>query len=114
MDFEEIAAHFGYSLGIGAIPVKRFSCRAGSAKDAMAGKVDKDIVLLERRLRHFVPKLSAPDRKDRRKTGGADPELSNAAIAQAGTLQQRQSRGTSRSRLLLTRISRHPSAAIRI
>jgi ribonuclease R len=24
MDFEEIAAHFGYSLGIGAIPVKRF------------------------------------------------------------------------------------------
>jgi len=25
MDFEEIAAHFGYSLGIGAIPIKRFS-----------------------------------------------------------------------------------------
>ncbi|HEY7304194.1 MAG TPA: VacB/RNase II family 3'-5' exoribonuclease [Bryobacteraceae bacterium] len=24
MDFEEIAAHFGYSLGIGAIPVKKF------------------------------------------------------------------------------------------
>src|SRR5271170_8240863 len=24
MEFEEIAAHFGYSLGIGAIPVKRF------------------------------------------------------------------------------------------
>ncbi len=25
MDFEEIAAHFGYSLGIGAIPVKKFA-----------------------------------------------------------------------------------------
>ncbi len=25
MDFEEIAAHFGYSLGIGALPVKRFA-----------------------------------------------------------------------------------------
>jgi len=25
MEFEEIAAHFGYSLGIGAIPVKKFS-----------------------------------------------------------------------------------------
>src|SRR6266849_3420877 len=25
MEFEEIAAHFGYSLGIGAVPVKRFA-----------------------------------------------------------------------------------------
>ena len=25
MEFEEVAAHFGYSLGVGAIPVKRFS-----------------------------------------------------------------------------------------
>src|ERR1039457_2095471 len=24
MEFEEVAAHFGYSLGVGAIPVKRF------------------------------------------------------------------------------------------
>jgi ribonuclease R len=27
MEFEEIAAHFGYSLGIGAIPVKRFAMK---------------------------------------------------------------------------------------
>ena len=36
MEFEEIAAHFGYSLGIGAIPVKRFGItdkhRDGSKK----------------------------------------------------------------------------------
>jgi ribonuclease R len=44
LDFEEIAAHFGHSLGVGAIPVKRFSVvdrrRDGS-------KVRRDIVLAE-------------------------------------------------------------------
>jgi ribonuclease R len=42
MDFEEIAAHFGYSLGIGAIPVKRFPV---AQKRRDGGKVRKDIVL---------------------------------------------------------------------
>jgi ribonuclease R len=44
MEFEEIATHFGHSLGIGAIPVKKFSVvdrrRDGS-------KVRRDIVLAE-------------------------------------------------------------------
>jgi ribonuclease R len=44
MDFEEVAAHFGYSLGGGAVPVKRFSVvdrrRDGS-------KVRRDIVLAQ-------------------------------------------------------------------
>ena len=47
MDFEEVAAHFGHSLGVGAIPVKRFSVvdrkRDGSKKR-------RDIVLAESRL----------------------------------------------------------------
>ena len=42
MDFEEIAAHFGYSLGIGAIPVKRFSV---VQKRRDGRKTRKDIVL---------------------------------------------------------------------
>jgi ribonuclease R len=42
MDFEEIAAHFGYSLGIGAIPVKRFPI---SQRQRDGRKVRKDIVL---------------------------------------------------------------------
>ena len=42
MEFEEIAAHFGYSLGIGAIPVKRFPV-AEQRRDGR--KVRKDIVL---------------------------------------------------------------------
>jgi ribonuclease R len=42
MDFEDLAAHFGYSLGIGALPVKRFS----SVKRTRDGrKVRKDVVL---------------------------------------------------------------------
>ena len=42
MDFEEIAAHFGYSLGVGAIPVKKFSM-ADRRRDGR--KVRKDLVL---------------------------------------------------------------------
>jgi ribonuclease R len=42
MEFEEIAAHFGYSLGIGAMPVKRF---AAVERRRDGRKVRKDIVL---------------------------------------------------------------------
>ncbi len=42
MDFEEIAAHFGHSLGVGAIPVKRFAM-VDRRRDG--GKVRRDIVL---------------------------------------------------------------------
>ncbi len=42
MEFEEIAAHFGYSLGIGAIPVKKFAV-ADKRRDGR--KVRKDIVM---------------------------------------------------------------------
>ena len=41
MEFEEIAAHFGYSLGVGAIPVKKF---AVTDKRRDGRKVRKDIV----------------------------------------------------------------------
>ena len=36
MEFEEIAAHFGYSLGVGAIPVKRFAI-ADKRRDGAKG-----------------------------------------------------------------------------
>jgi len=42
MEFEEVAAHFGYSLGIGAVPVKRFPV-VDRKRDGR--KVRKDIVL---------------------------------------------------------------------
>lgn len=42
MEFEEIAAHFGYSLGVGAIPVKRFPV-VERGRDGR--KVRKDVVM---------------------------------------------------------------------
>ena len=42
MDFEEIATHFGYSLGIGALPVKKFAVKE---RRRDGGKVRKEIVL---------------------------------------------------------------------
>ncbi|MDP8978963.1 MAG: VacB/RNase II family 3'-5' exoribonuclease [Acidobacteriota bacterium] len=42
MDFEEVAIHFGYSLGVGAIPVKKFG---GVDRKRDGGKVRPDLVL---------------------------------------------------------------------
>jgi ribonuclease R len=48
IEFEEVAAHFGYSLGLGPLPVKRFPVvdRRGGGR-----KVRKDLVLPDERLR---------------------------------------------------------------
>jgi ribonuclease R len=45
MEFEEIATHFGYSLGIGAIPIKRFRTQPMRRRDGKM--VRKEIVLAE-------------------------------------------------------------------
>jgi ribonuclease R len=48
MDFEEVAAHFGYSLGVGPIPVKKFPLkdrRASMGSRALGGKQRREIVL---------------------------------------------------------------------
>ncbi len=42
MDFEQIASHFGYSLGIGALPVKKFAI---SDKRRDGGRSRRDVVL---------------------------------------------------------------------
>ncbi|HYL34358.1 MAG TPA: RNB domain-containing ribonuclease [Bryobacteraceae bacterium] len=42
LEFEEIAAHFGYSLGIGAIPVKRFRA-VGRGRDGRTTRSDIEI-----------------------------------------------------------------------
>jgi len=48
MEFEEVAAHFGYSLGVGAVPVKRFSY-VNRRRDG--SKARKDITLADRSLK---------------------------------------------------------------
>ncbi len=45
MEFEEVAAHFGYSLGAGAIPVKKFGY---TDRKRDGRKVRKDIVVADR------------------------------------------------------------------
>jgi ribonuclease R len=45
MEFEEIATHFGYSLGIGAIPVKRFRTQPMRRRDGKM--VRKEIVIAD-------------------------------------------------------------------
>jgi ribonuclease R len=44
MEFEEVAAHFGYSLGVGAIPVKKF---AVTDRHRDGSKRRKDIILAD-------------------------------------------------------------------
>jgi len=44
MEFEEIATHFGYSLGIGSLPVKRFRT---SERQRGGRKLRKDVVLAD-------------------------------------------------------------------
>jgi ribonuclease R len=49
MEFEEVAAHFGYSLGLGPIPVKKFNItdrrRGNSGPRSHGGKQRREIVL---------------------------------------------------------------------
>ena len=45
LEFEEVAAHFGYSLGIGAMPVKRFGYTEKRGRDGR--KVKKEIVMAD-------------------------------------------------------------------
>ncbi len=45
LEFEEMAKHFGYSLGIGAMPVKRFGYTEKRGKDGR--KVKKEIVMAD-------------------------------------------------------------------
>jgi ribonuclease R len=47
MEFEEVATHFGYSLGVGAIPVKKFSYTERKRSGQHESKVRREIVVPE-------------------------------------------------------------------
>jgi ribonuclease R len=61
MEFEEVAAHFGYSLGVGAIPVKRFRYtdkrRDGSKKGRDIELPDAGLKLTSRMYQKLVAKI---------------------------------------------------------
>jgi ribonuclease R len=62
LEFEEIAAHFGYSLGVGAIPVKRFAVtdtrRDGrkTRKDVVVAR--EDFMISSRNYQRLIAKIA--------------------------------------------------------
>ena len=61
MDFEEVAAHFGYTLGVGAIPVKKFGImdrrRDGTKKRRDIVLPSPDIDVTSRHYQRLVAKI---------------------------------------------------------
>jgi ribonuclease R len=61
MEFEEIAAHFGCSLGVGAIPVKRFGItdrhRDGTKRRREIELADTDVNITSRHYQRLVAKI---------------------------------------------------------
>ena len=90
MEFEEVATHFGYSLGVGAIPVKKFAYHRQAPRRPQEAQGDR--AARDRSLQHLVAQLSEAGREDRRQARRAHPQLPDAALAQAGALQHRKRR----------------------
>src|SRR5690349_2186365 len=61
MEFEEVAAHFGYSLGIGAIPVKKFGItdrhRDGTKRRSEIVMADSGVNISSRHYQRLVGKI---------------------------------------------------------
>jgi ribonuclease R len=61
MEFEEVAAHFGYSLGVGAIPVKKFAHtdrhRDGSRRRREIVMAEPDLAVSSRLYQRLVDKI---------------------------------------------------------
>src|SRR5580658_10089785 len=61
MEFEEVAAHFGYSLGVGPIPVKKFSMtnrhRDGTKKQRQIVLPDEQVRITSRMYQKLVAKI---------------------------------------------------------
>ena len=84
MEFEEVAAHFGYSLGVGAIPVKKF----GYTDKRRDGRKQRKEIVLPGRDQHLLAQLSEAGRQNRRQAGRAHSQLPDAALAETGPLQR--------------------------
>ena len=84
-DFEVIAATFGYSLGVGALPIERIQPKAdrraryGTGKRAQTIEIPKEVP-------HHAAHVSEADRKDCGQARRANSFLPDAALAAAGTL----------------------------
>src|SRR5882724_3827346 len=61
MEFEEVAVHFGYSLGLGAIPVKRFPMmvrgRDGKKRRQEISIADPEISITSRNYQKLIARI---------------------------------------------------------
>ena len=88
-DFEVIAATFGYSLGVGPLPIQRVQLktdRRANYGDGQAHPRDRD----SKRSAHHAAHVSEADGEDRRQAGGTHSFLPDAALAEAGALFRRK------------------------
>ena len=54
MEFEEVATHFGYSLGVGAIPVKKFAYTDKKRDGEQSAARDRDCRSMASRFRRGI------------------------------------------------------------
>ena len=84
-DFEVIAATFGYSLGVGPLPIQRVQLKTDRRADYGTGKRSPGDRNSERSS-HHAAHVSEADRKNCRQAGRADSFLPDAALAEAGAI----------------------------
>ena len=90
-DFEIIAATFGYSLGVGALPIQRVQLKTDRRANYGTGKRTQRNRNTERSA-HNPAYVSEADGENRGQARGADSFLPHAALAEAGALFGREPR----------------------
>ncbi len=95
VEFEETASGFGYSLGFASLPVKQMTMKA-DRRDASRstggggrGRPAQTHEVAGADLGNTAD-VSAADGEDCGQAGGADPELPDAALAEAGEIQREE------------------------
>ena len=117
-DFEVIAATFGYSLGVGALPIHRVKTKTDRRSAYGTGKRVREIEVPTRcvcTLRRAD--VSEADGEDCGEAGGTDSQLSDAAVVEAGAVFGGESGalcagGDFPTRILLRRFDRYPDLIV--
>ena len=88
-DFEEIAATFGYSLGVGPLPIQRVQLKTDRRANYGTGKRTREIEIPEGSS-HHAAHVSEADGENRGQAGRTHSFLPDAAFAEAGALFRRE------------------------
>ena len=89
-DFENLAAAFGYSLGIGALPIARFRMkpeqRGAHSSRSTAHRAKPQDIEIPQEVAITPDDVSKARRQNRRQARGAHRQLPHAALAQTGAI----------------------------